>query len=97
MEAMDPADAGRSEWRFYRCPVCSHADDVSFTGAGAVLISCSYCDTPLEISAQGRRQFADARVAQAPGEGPRSPEPAARPSPFRSKATRRRPVPRPRP
>jgi hypothetical protein len=41
------------EWRSYRCPVCGHTDGVSLAGTASVLIRCSHCDTPLEVSARG--------------------------------------------
>ena len=64
MAAMDPSAA--TAWRSNRCPVCSHTDGVLLTGADAVLIRCSHCDTPLEVSSRGRGQTANAKVA-APG------------------------------
>lgn len=38
----------------YRCPVCGHRD-VAELGMDepATVISCSYCDTPLEVSSRG--------------------------------------------
>lgn len=38
----------------YRCPVCGHRDvaELGMSQASAV-ISCSYCDTPLEVSSRG--------------------------------------------
>ena len=64
MEAMNPADSAATGWRSYRCPVCSHTDGVLLAGADAVLIRCSHCDTPLEVSARGGGQTAAAKVAQ---------------------------------
>ena len=61
MEAMDPSAA--TAWRSYRCPVCSHTDGVLLAGTDEVLIRCSHCDTPLEVSAGGGGQTADAKVA----------------------------------
>ena len=63
MEAMDSAGAGSVGWRSYRCPVCSHTDGVLLAGADAVLIRCSHCDTPLEVSVRGAGQTAAAKVA----------------------------------
>ena len=38
----------------YRCPVCGHRDGAELRrGQPQSVISCSYCDTPLEISARG--------------------------------------------
>ena len=67
-------------WRTYKCPVCSHTDGVLMAGAREVLIRCSHCDTPLEVSGKGER---------AGGGGHRGREPApwaagARLSPSRS-------------
>jgi hypothetical protein len=64
MEAMDPTvGAAASAWRSYRCPVCSHTDGVLLAGADAVLIRCSHCDTPLEVSVRGGGQGTTAKVA----------------------------------
>ncbi|MDE2772290.1 MAG: hypothetical protein OXI46_01085 [Gemmatimonadota bacterium] len=97
MEAMDTMGGDPSAWRSYRCPVCSHTDDVMLAGPDAVLVACSYCDTPLELRMQARRQFADARVAQArlSGERARRSEPAERASRFGPQATHSRSAPRP--
>ena len=64
MEAMDSTGAASTGWRSYRCPVCSHTDGVLLAGADAVLIRCSHCDTPLEVSVRGGGQNAAAKVAQ---------------------------------
>ncbi len=50
-------------WRTYKCPVCSHTDGVLMAGAREVLIRCSHCDTPLEVSGKGSGQAAAATVA----------------------------------
>lgn len=63
MEAMDPSAGAATAWRSYRCPVCSHTDGVLLAGADAVLIHCSHCDTPLEMSVRGGGQTAAAKVA----------------------------------
>ena len=63
MEAMDPAAGATTSWRSYRCPVCSHTDGVLLAGADEVLIRCSHCDTPLQISGNGGGQTAAAKVA----------------------------------
>jgi hypothetical protein len=63
MEAMDPSPAANtSSWRSYRCPVCSHTDGVLLAGADVVLIRCSHCDTPLQISVRGGGQTAAAKI-----------------------------------
>jgi transcription elongation factor Elf1 len=63
MEAMDPAAGATTSWRSYRCPVCSHTDGVLLAGADLVLIRCSHCDTPLQVSVRGGGQTAAAKVA----------------------------------
>ena len=63
MEAMDPSAGATTSWRSYRCPVCSHTDGVLLAGADEVLIRCSHCDTPLQISSGGGGQTAAAKVA----------------------------------
>ena len=49
--------AGEREMRFgtYRCPVCGHKDgaEIDVSQGGSVVIACSYCDTPLELSSRG--------------------------------------------
>ena len=62
MEARDPSEA--AAWRSYRCPVCSHTEGVLLTGTDAALIRCSYCDTPLEVTARGGGLTADAKVVR---------------------------------
>jgi transcription elongation factor Elf1 len=38
----------------YKCPVCGHRDAVDLeAGSETVIIVCSYCETPLEVSAKG--------------------------------------------
>lgn len=38
----------------YRCPVCGHRDTAEVEGAeGSTVITCSYCDTPLEVRSRG--------------------------------------------
>ena len=38
----------------YRCPVCGHRDAVTLEASqGSLVLECSYCDTPLEVSARG--------------------------------------------
>ena len=64
MEAMDSSAGASTSWRTYKCPVCSHTDGVLLAGADEVLIRCSHCDTPLEISVRGLGQTAAAKVAQ---------------------------------
>lgn len=38
----------------YRCPVCGHRDVAELeAGREAVVLPCSYCNTPLEVSSRG--------------------------------------------
>jgi len=38
----------------YRCPVCGHRDVAELDAGNPVrLVSCSYCETPLEVTARG--------------------------------------------
>lgn len=38
----------------YRCPVCGHRDSTELRdGRTSVVIPCSYCNTPLEVSSRG--------------------------------------------
>lgn len=37
----------------YRCPVCGHRDAVELTGQNCAIITCSYCETSLEVAARG--------------------------------------------
>jgi transcription elongation factor Elf1 len=38
----------------YRCPVCGHRDTADLpAGQDSIVISCSYCNTPLEVSSRG--------------------------------------------
>jgi DNA-directed RNA polymerase subunit RPC12/RpoP len=55
----------------YRCPVCSHRDGAELSPRQlASRIECSYCGTPLEISASNPNavQFT-AQLAEAPARG----------------------------
>jgi transcription elongation factor Elf1 len=60
--------------RTYRCPVCSHSDDVSLGGAEVVTIRCSHCDTALDVRPKGATSSA---VTVAGSGGKRAPEPAS--------------------
>ncbi len=49
---MAGADQGHSGT--YRCPVCGHRDTADLpAGQNALVISCSYCNTPLEVASRG--------------------------------------------
>jgi transcription elongation factor Elf1 len=49
---MTRAEQGQSGT--YRCPVCGHRDTADLpAGEDAVVIPCSYCNTPLEVSSRG--------------------------------------------
>lgn len=38
----------------YRCPVCGHRDTVEMEAdQTVVVVPCSYCNTPLEVSSRG--------------------------------------------
>jgi DNA-directed RNA polymerase subunit RPC12/RpoP len=38
----------------YRCPVCGHRDAAELAQErSSMVVACSYCDTPLEISTRG--------------------------------------------
>lgn len=38
----------------YRCPVCGHRDSAELeVGQESLVIRCSYCNTPLEVSSRG--------------------------------------------
>lgn len=38
----------------YRCPVCGHRDTAELDSPEAsTVITCSYCDTPLEVRSRG--------------------------------------------
>ncbi|HUG39052.1 MAG TPA: hypothetical protein VMM12_01125 [Longimicrobiales bacterium] len=48
------ADAQQVRSGTYRCPVCGHRDVAELTaGQESVVISCSYCNTPLEVASRG--------------------------------------------
>ncbi len=51
-------------WLSYRCPVCSHTDGVVLEDADSVLIRCSHCDTPLEVTGRGTGKNATTTVAR---------------------------------
>lgn len=49
---MAEATEGRSGT--YRCPVCGHRDSAELPdGKDTMVIPCSYCNTPLEVSSRG--------------------------------------------
>ena len=64
--------AGETEMRFgtYRCPVCGHKDGTEIdVSKDAVVVPCSYCDTPLELSSRGAdSQRFSVLVAQQPAQ-----------------------------
>ena len=48
------ADSKQGRSGTYRCPVCGHRDAAELDeGRESIIISCSYCNTPLEISSRG--------------------------------------------
>lgn len=52
----------------YRCPVCGHRDTADLpAGQDSAVISCSYCNTPLEIASRGRDSLRfSVQVSEAP-------------------------------
>jgi transcription elongation factor Elf1 len=55
----------------YRCPVCGHRDEVSLDADGGTrILTCSYCDTALEVSARGPDSVRfSVQVAEEPSRG----------------------------
>jgi len=48
------ATQGGQLYGTYRCPVCGHRDAAELDqDKPSTVLSCSYCDTPLEVSARG--------------------------------------------
>jgi transcription elongation factor Elf1 len=48
------AQAERGHSGTYRCPVCGHRDTADLpAGQDSMVITCSYCNTPLEVSSRG--------------------------------------------
>lgn len=48
------AEAKETRSGTYRCPVCGHRDTADLeVDQDSVVIPCSYCNTPLEISSRG--------------------------------------------
>ena len=48
------AEAEQKQSGTYRCPVCGHRDSAELSsGEDSVVIPCSYCNTPLEVSSRG--------------------------------------------
>lgn len=43
------AEPARGGWHSYRCPVCGHTDEVSWSQEPSRTLACSHCDTPLEL------------------------------------------------
>jgi transcription elongation factor Elf1 len=55
----------------YRCPVCGHRDATELSSAEPHrVLECSYCETPLEVSARGPESVRfSVQVAQEPARG----------------------------
>lgn len=55
----------------YRCPVCGHRDAAELeTDEGSRVVVCSYCSTPLEVSARGADSVRfSVQVAEEPTHG----------------------------
>ena len=48
------AHGNDGQYGTYRCPVCGHRDGAELnTGESQRVVSCSYCNTLLEVSARG--------------------------------------------
>lgn len=48
------ATEGAPLYGTYRCPVCGHRDAVELEAdEGSRVLACSYCNTPLEVTARG--------------------------------------------
>ncbi|MEX0907492.1 MAG: hypothetical protein WD054_04100 [Gemmatimonadota bacterium] len=48
------ATQGELLYGTYRCPVCGHRDSAELeTERSSRVVACSYCNTPLEVSARG--------------------------------------------
>jgi transcription elongation factor Elf1 len=48
------SEAPQGQSGTYRCPVCGHRDTAELApGQDSVLITCSYCHTPLEVTSRG--------------------------------------------
>jgi DNA-directed RNA polymerase subunit RPC12/RpoP len=48
------ATQGDQLYGTYRCPVCGHRDAAELdSDENSRVLSCTYCDTPLEVSARG--------------------------------------------
>lgn len=48
------ADSNQTLSGTYRCPVCGHRDTAELEGGReSLVIPCSYCNTPLEVSSRG--------------------------------------------
>lgn len=48
------ATQGAQLYGTYRCPVCGHRDAVELgSDEGSRVLACSYCNTPLEVTARG--------------------------------------------
>ena len=48
------ADMNQVRSGTYRCPVCGHRDVAELSGEQeSVIISCSYCNTSLEVASRG--------------------------------------------
>jgi transcription elongation factor Elf1 len=54
----------------FRCPVCGHSDSTDLVeGEESLMISCSYCDTLLEVTVRGPDSIRlQAQVAEEAGD-----------------------------
>lgn len=55
----------------FRCPVCGHRDAAEIdTKTAHLVVDCTYCDTPLEVSARGKDSVRfSVQVAEVPANG----------------------------
>ena len=65
------ATQGELLYGTYRCPVCGHRDAAELeTDEGSRVVVCSYCSTPLEVSARGADSVRfSVQVAEEPTHG----------------------------
>lgn len=75
-------------WRSYRCPVCGHTDEVEIATGQAARISCSHCDTLLDVRlTRERAESVKVQVAEddESGTAPSSGKGGARPGGARAR------------
>jgi len=61
---------GDQQYGTYRCPVCGHRDATELASGGQRIVVCSYCETPLAVTARGPESVRFAvQVAEEPAHG----------------------------